>query len=707
MFCCVCRVLCHLAPVHRCARAVCCVAAAVSWATWLLFTGVPAWFVALRLRCPGPLGSCSPVCPLGPLCCASGVLGYLAPVHWCPRPVCCVACAVSSATWLLFTGVRAPPVAFLVPCPGLLGSCSPVCPPRVFCCVCGVLGDLAPVHGCARSVCCVASTVPWATWLLFTDVLDRCIVLDVRCGRPHASCSPACTLRVSSHVCGVLGHLAPVHRCARSVCCHVCCVCRCCVLRVRCCVCGGSLWGAHSSIPTAAVCSRQGLGTLRAHTRPSGQRLFRSRQGLANLQARTRPSGQRRFVAGRGWVPSGRALVHPDSGFSVAGRGWVCCRARTRPSGQQLVLLGTCSHAVVRCVLCALSGFAAPGGRCCLAPVRVPWLWLAACLSGIPRGPVLVRGASSSPVTLGAPVGFPDAVVPFAGPGVWAPGFTGRLRGARGGRPRTGLIVPAAGPRRGGALGWLRVVPVWGPAMGLSLAGASGVGLGLHALRWLACVDPVTDTSSFSYRPSFDWGLGRCTGSVLCGRRNLPLQVGGRHAGVPCVCACARPSWPGRAGRPPGRVLVRLTFPLAALSFCFARPPPGRGCPFVVLLFASFLSPFFLSLFPLRAPVVSCVLCFPAPGAFGLGSVCSLPPPPFPFFSPVLRPRCLLFCLVSSPGCPQPWRCLLLPSFSAFHPTPLLYFLPRPFVPAPPSCLFGWSSLLGSACALAASVFPA
>ena len=42
---------------------------AVSWATWLLFTGVPARCVALRLRCPGPLGCCSPVRQLGALLC--------------------------------------------------------------------------------------------------------------------------------------------------------------------------------------------------------------------------------------------------------------------------------------------------------------------------------------------------------------------------------------------------------------------------------------------------------------------------------------------------------------------------------------------------------------------------------------------------------------------------------------------------------------
>ena len=40
----------------------------MSWATWLLFTGVPARCVVVPVRCPGPLGSCSPVCPLGVLC---------------------------------------------------------------------------------------------------------------------------------------------------------------------------------------------------------------------------------------------------------------------------------------------------------------------------------------------------------------------------------------------------------------------------------------------------------------------------------------------------------------------------------------------------------------------------------------------------------------------------------------------------------------
>ena len=176
----VCSVLGHLAPVHRCARSVCCVACAVSSATRLLFTSVPAWCVVLRVRCPGPPGSCSPVCPRGALCCVCGVLGLLAPVHRCARLVCCFACAVSWASWLLFTGVPAWCVVLRVRCPGAPGSCSPVCPLGVLCCLCGILGHLAPVHRCARSVCCFACAVSWASWLLCTGAPARCAVLRLR-----------------------------------------------------------------------------------------------------------------------------------------------------------------------------------------------------------------------------------------------------------------------------------------------------------------------------------------------------------------------------------------------------------------------------------------------------------------------------------------------------------------------------------------------
>ena len=221
-WCCVYGVLGLLAPVHRCARSVRGVACTVSWASWLLFTGVHALCVVLRVRRPWPPGSCSPVCTLRAWCCVYGVLGLLAPVHRCARSVCGVACTVSWASWLLFTGVHALRVVLCVRCPGPPGSCSLVCTPCVWCCVYGVLGLLAPVHRCARSACGVVCTVSWASWLLFTGVYALCVVLRVRRPRPPGSCSPVCTLCVWCCVYGVLGLLAPVHRCARSVCGVVC-----------------------------------------------------------------------------------------------------------------------------------------------------------------------------------------------------------------------------------------------------------------------------------------------------------------------------------------------------------------------------------------------------------------------------------------------------------------------------------------------------
>ena len=222
VLCCVCGVLGQLAPVHWCAHSVCCAVCVVSWATWLLFTGVYARRIVLYVRCTASFGSCSPVCPLGVLCCMSGVLGRLAPVHPCARSVCCAVCVVSWATWLLFTGVYAQRVVLCVPCPGPLGSCSPVCPLSVLCCVCGVLGRLAPVHRCARPVCCAVCVVSSATWILFTSMYARRVVLSGRCPGPLGSCSPVCTLGVLCCVCGVLGCFAPVHQSARSVCCALC-----------------------------------------------------------------------------------------------------------------------------------------------------------------------------------------------------------------------------------------------------------------------------------------------------------------------------------------------------------------------------------------------------------------------------------------------------------------------------------------------------
>ena len=221
---CVCGVLDHFAPDHRCARSVFCVARAVSWATLLLFTGVPALCVLLRVRCPGPLGSCSPGCPLRLLLCLCGVRGHFAPVQRCACSVCCVACAVSCPTWLLFTSVPAWCVELRLRCPGPLSSCSTVCTLGVLCCACGVLGHLAPVHWCALPVCFVECALSWATWLLFTGLPAWCVVFCVRCPGQRGSSSPVCSLGALCWVCGVLGDLAPVHQFSRSVCCAACAV---------------------------------------------------------------------------------------------------------------------------------------------------------------------------------------------------------------------------------------------------------------------------------------------------------------------------------------------------------------------------------------------------------------------------------------------------------------------------------------------------
>ena len=215
---CSCGVPRRLAPVHWCARSVCGVVCTVSWAPRLLFTGVHALRVVSRVRRPGPPGSCSPVCTPCVWCRVYGVLGLPAPVHRCARSVCGVACTVSWASRLLFTGVHALCVVLRVRCPGPPGSCSLVRTLCVWRCVYGVLGLPAPVHRCARSVCGVACTASWASRLLFAGVHALCVVLRVRCPGLPGSCSPVRTPCVWCRVYGVLGLPAPVHRCVRSVC---------------------------------------------------------------------------------------------------------------------------------------------------------------------------------------------------------------------------------------------------------------------------------------------------------------------------------------------------------------------------------------------------------------------------------------------------------------------------------------------------------
>ena len=213
--------------------------------------------------------------------------------------------------------------------------------------------------------------------------------------------------------------------------------------------------------------------------------------------------------------------------------------------------------------------------------------------------------------------------------------------------------------------------------------------LGCVRCDGLACVDPVTDASGFPYRPSCDGGLGRCTGAVSCGRQHRPFRVGGRHARVPRVCACACPAWLGRAGRLPGRVLVRLPFPSAVLGSLFAcSAPSGLGLPCLRLLlgfFVFFLFCFFSPSPPRCAPAVSCFACFPAPGALGLG-VLSLPPPLFFFFPLLPSVRPVVTCFACFPA----WGALGL---GVLLPPPPLFFSFFFLLPPPPPCCL-WRFLL-------------
>ena len=205
---------------------------------------------------------------------------------------------------------------------------------------------------------------------------------------------------------------------------------------------------ARGPIPTGCGCG----GCGRGDPSPTPQRAF-LRACFAPCAGGSRPPGGGASCLGVRRPGTG-TLPPPTShpfGRAAGARVPLATSAVCGRGGP--AVLGTFSRAAVRRVLCALPGFAAPGGHCGLAPVLVPWLRPAACLSGVPRGPALVRRASSSPVPLGALVGFPVAVVPSPGPGAVTPGFTGWLRGARGGWPRTGLFVPAAGACRGKGAG--------------------------------------------------------------------------------------------------------------------------------------------------------------------------------------------------------------------------------------------------------------
>ena len=651
---CVCSVLGLLEPVHRCARSVCCVACTVSWATWLLFTGVPARCVVLRVRCPGPLGSCSPVCPLGVLCCMCGVLGLLAPVHRCARSVCCFACAVSRASWLLFTGVPARCVVLRVRCPGPLGSCSPVCPRGALLCLCGVLGLLAPVLRCARSVCCFVCAVSWASCLLFTSVPARCVVLRVRCPGPPGSCSPVRPLSVLFCVCAVLGLLAPVHRCACSVCCFACAVswaswllftcapAPCVVLRVRCPGPPGSCSPVHPHAVLFCVCGVLGLLAL-VHRFARSVYCFECEVSWASWLLFTAVPA--RCVVLMCGVLGLLAPVHRCARS-------VCFFACAVSWASWLLFTGVPARCVVLCVRCP-----GPPGSCSSVRPR----GVLSCVCGVLGLLAPVHGCGRSVCCVACAVSWASSLL-----------FTG---------------VPA------------RCVVLW-VARGVLLCGASL--RGAHSSIRTAAVRSRQGLGTLGAltRPSGRRLFVAGRGGVPSGRALVHPDGGcsqpagaryrpGAHSSIRTaagVCVLALCGWVRRAGLP-GALWCASSFPLAALSFCFPWPPPGCGGPPLPRCCCRSSLPcaplfFFLFLFfsPLvsRAPVVFGFLRFPAPGPRGLGAVFWL----FFLASRCLAPRALppRLCLplgrwlLSASSCPPPPLPFCVSRFSSLLLGALVFF---------------------------------
>ena len=216
--------------------------------------------------------------------------------------------------------------------------------------MCGVLGHLARFHRCVRSLCLVACVVSRASWLLFTGLLVRPVVLRTRCSRPLGSCSPACSLSVLYCVLRVR-FSGPLGSCS-SVC----------ALGVLCCVCRASLRGAF--------CSWQGLLPGLCTGSP-GSRCFHG-SGLRLPWSPVKP--------GRAWTSSLAvpplllarcvgwfAPVHPTDWVwfvvSCPSRRTTC--ARVCGVHDQLALVHHCARMVCFvCSVCGVLGLLAPVHRC-------------------------------------------------------------------------------------------------------------------------------------------------------------------------------------------------------------------------------------------------------------------------------------------------------------------------------------------------------
>ena len=199
----------------------------------------------------------------------------------------------------------------------------------------------------------------------------------------------------------------------------------------------------------------------------------------------------------------------------------------------------------------------------------------------------------------------------------------------------------------------------------------------------LACVDPTGDSAGAP-------GLFRVdTDTCPFGSEDA------RPGSCARVCACS--SWLAGAGRPLGRVLVRLTFSCGRVVLLLCSAPTRLGLP--ALWVFLFLPSFLLS--PLWHP--RCLRLFVLPGPEcpepwpSFFFCCVLPPCPvsflffpdvFPLLDPPRGPLCSCFC------CPWPWRSVVPPPFFfvvVFYPVVFSLF-------CAPSSRLGVSVLPGPWC---------
>ena len=157
-----------------------------------------------------------------------------------------------------------------------------------------------------------------------------------------------------------------------------------------------------------------------------------------------------------------------------------------------------------------------------------------------------------------------------------------------------------------------------------------GVLLGL----WLVCgvvgPSPLLAEVPVCYSPPLLAGVRWRRWCVVCGVwRWCVGWARTRPSGRRLVCVCVRVrALLGRVGRAglPGAFWCASPFPLAALSFCFAWPPPGWGCP---SLFRCCCRSSLVVFLGLPRLVVGC-------------SLVVAPPPPSPFVPRGFRRSCLL-----------------------------------------------------------------